>query len=190
MNNTLSKILVFTIGAAVGSAVTWKVTKTFYERIAQEEIDSVKESYYNRFGEAEHSSEEEAAEAPDEYYEEEKAQEKDKEEYEELIHSEEYASATRIKYEAEEVRDVELPYVIKPEEYGECDYVMQSFTRFTDGVVTNERGKIVKNTDELLGKDFASHFGEYEDDSVFIRNDKAKIDFEILQDWRAFSELD
>jgi hypothetical protein len=187
MNNTLSKILIFTAGAALGTAVTWKVTKTFYERIAQEEIDSVKEVYKNRYAE----NDEPTDEAPDEYYETESTEEDENmEQYEELIHSEEYASSSRVKYEKEEVRDVELPYVIKPEEFGECDYVTQSFTRYTDGVVTNERGKIVKNTDELLGEDFASHFGEYEEDSVFVRNDKAKIDFEILQDWRAFSELD
>lgn len=47
MNKKIITAIAFTVGAAVGSAVTWKVVKTKYERIAQEEIDSVKEEYVN-----------------------------------------------------------------------------------------------------------------------------------------------
>lgn len=45
MNRTLTNAIVFTIGAAIGSLVTWKVVESKYNRIAQEEIDSVKEEY-------------------------------------------------------------------------------------------------------------------------------------------------
>ena len=45
MNKTLTNAIMFTIGAAIGSLVTWKVIKTKYERVSQEEIDSVKEEY-------------------------------------------------------------------------------------------------------------------------------------------------
>ena len=65
MNKSLSNAILFTIGVAIGSLVTWKVVKTKYERVAQEEIDSVKAEYeklsdrrrkemevYKRFNEA------------------------------------------------------------------------------------------------------------------------------------------
>lgn len=45
MNKTLCNILLVATGAAIGSLMTWKVVKTKYSRIAQEEIDSVKEEY-------------------------------------------------------------------------------------------------------------------------------------------------
>ena len=45
MKDTLNNVLIFAVGAAIGSAVTWKLLKTKYERIAQEEIDSVKEVF-------------------------------------------------------------------------------------------------------------------------------------------------
>ena len=45
MNKTLCNILLVATGAAIGSLMTWKVIKTKYSRIAQEEIDSVKEEY-------------------------------------------------------------------------------------------------------------------------------------------------
>ena len=38
-------IFSFLIGATVGSVTTWKLLKTKYEQIAQEEIDSLKDVY-------------------------------------------------------------------------------------------------------------------------------------------------
>lgn len=43
--NTLVKAFMFVAGAAIGSVATWKVVKTKYEKISQEEINSVKEEY-------------------------------------------------------------------------------------------------------------------------------------------------
>ena len=44
----MNKFLVFAAGAVFGSLVTWKLTKDKYARIAQEEIDSVKEVFARR----------------------------------------------------------------------------------------------------------------------------------------------
>ena len=41
MNHKVANVLAFVAGAVIGSAITWKFVKTKYERIAQEEIDSV-----------------------------------------------------------------------------------------------------------------------------------------------------
>ena len=41
----LVKAFIFTAGAAIGSVVTWKVIKTKYEQISNEEIESVREEY-------------------------------------------------------------------------------------------------------------------------------------------------
>ena len=45
MSEGLKNTIIFAVGAAVGSAVTWKLLKTKYEQIANEEIASVKETY-------------------------------------------------------------------------------------------------------------------------------------------------
>lgn len=45
MKKTLCNVLLVATGATIGSLVTWKVVETKYARIAQEEIDSVKDSY-------------------------------------------------------------------------------------------------------------------------------------------------
>lgn len=41
----LSNVVIFAIGAAIGSLATWKFVKTKYEKIANEEIESVKEIF-------------------------------------------------------------------------------------------------------------------------------------------------
>ena len=39
----LTKVFIFTMGAAVGSLVTWKIVKTKYEKIAENRLfDSLK----------------------------------------------------------------------------------------------------------------------------------------------------
>ena len=48
MNDILNKAFIFAAGAIIGSAVTWKIVKTKYEQIANEEIESVKERFRNR----------------------------------------------------------------------------------------------------------------------------------------------
>ena len=49
MKNTLSKILVFALGAAVGSAVTWKVLDAKYKKIMDEEAESFRRVISERY---------------------------------------------------------------------------------------------------------------------------------------------
>ena len=69
------------------------------------------------------------------------------------------------------------------------DYSTISLTYYSDDVLTYESDELVEDVDDIVGADFAEHFGEYEDDSVFIRNDRMKTDFEILADKRNYSDV-
>ena len=85
---------------------------------------------------------------------------------------------------------MEKPYIISPEEYEEGDYAKESLDYYEgDEVLVDPFGDIVDNVDEIVGEDFASHFGEYEKDTVYVRNDMTEIDYEILRDYRAYSEI-
>ena len=44
----MGKILAFIFGAAAGSLVTWKLVDTKYKKLADEEIESIREYYRNR----------------------------------------------------------------------------------------------------------------------------------------------
>lgn len=176
MNKSLlSKIVVFIAGAGFGAAVTYKVVSERYEQIIQQEVDSVKETFSNRNEKTEEIADEEEAEEPT-----------DKEVYDSIVKDSGYA------VEAEkEDKKMDKPYVISPSEYGDSDYALLSLTYFLDGTVLNERDKIVSNVTEFIGDDYANHFDEYEDDpdTVYVRNDKLGIDFEVLRDYREYSEV-
>lgn len=47
----------------------------------------------------------------------------------------------------------------------------------------------VDDVEEIVGEESLTHFGEYEDDSVFVRNDRLKCDYEILLDQRNYSDV-
>lgn len=182
----------FVAGAAVGSATTWFVVKRKYEKIAQEEIDSVKEVFYKReFGskvkEMTNVGEgivrglqagimqaaEQAKDKPD------------------LV---QYAAMVQkyggnIGEEKEAHMKDKYPYVISPEEFGEFDdYEKISLTYYADGVLADDNNEVVDDVEDIVG-DALDHFGEYEDDSVFVRCDERKCDYEILLDQRTFSEV-
>ncbi len=81
------------------------------------------------------------------------------------------------------------PVVISPDEYGEEEYYTQiEFVYCADGVLFNEDQEIVEDYKKYIG-DALQHFGEYEDDSVYVRNDKLKSYFAVLKDFRKSTDF-
>lgn len=165
----LNNLIMFAAGAAIGSLVTWKLIKTKYEQIAQEEIDSVKEVYSNR-----NKTEETADESKTDWIDE------SIETLNNIIKESGYANASE---EKEEEIKME-PYVIRPDEFGELDYDAITLTYYSNDILTDEMDQPMdeEEIEATIGQDSLTHFGEYEDDSVFVRNDELKIDYEILRD--------
>ena len=50
MKSKFINVLMFAVGAAIGSAVTWKVLKTKYDATIQAEIDAIKEGFAEVYG--------------------------------------------------------------------------------------------------------------------------------------------
>lgn len=185
MNNGLKNFLIFATGAAIGSVVTWKLVKTTYEQIAQEEIDSVKEIYKAAAEEA-LSILDEADKAQADYESGATDVKPDLKEYANKISELGYDGK---KEEATTVSDG--PYTISPEDFGEFDdYETISLTYYADGVLADEMDEEIEDVEGIVGLDSLETFGEYEDDAVFVRNDELKCDYEILADERKYSDLD
>lgn len=178
MKGTLSNLLIFTAGAAIGSVVTWKVIEGRYKKLVQEEVDSMDEYYRNKYGvEETEEDEENNVDSNTQIDIREYAAKLVKENYTN------YSGAPKIEEKSKEVDDVEKPYVISPEEFGELHgYETVTLYYHADGVLTDDQHEPVEDADDVVGDDFATHFGEYEDDSVFIRNDAKCVDYEILYD--------
>lgn len=200
-------VLVFAAGAAIGSAVTWKVVKTKYDRLVREEIESVKEAYADMMANLQ--------EQVDDYSTADEAEERcdraskidwsdyedlDEEEYEENEDEDEaeddglndYARLVE-QYNNNEKGGAETvakePYVISPYDFGELDgYSQFELTYYADGTLEDEDYNIVTDADELIGRESLYTFGEYEDDAVFVRNERLHADFQILKDYRTYEQ--
>lgn len=187
----LVKGMIFLAGGAIGSVVTWKLVKTKYEHIIAdktEENEFLRDRYsknknIEKAGEALAEGFKDGIENPDKL-----TVQEIRDKVQELGYINE--QVMKEKEEEEEVEDMGGPEVIAPEETWEQDYPMITLTWYEgDGVLADERDKIIGNIDEMVGEDFASHFGEYEDDTVYIRNPKFKAYYEILRDYGSYSEV-
>lgn len=183
----LGTVLAFFVGAAVGGGMAWYYAERKYSCLAEQEINSVKEAF------ARHERQMNAkrqAESPPTPAASVKAPEKESiEVYAQRMQDNEgripYATVVMPREEL----DDQFPYVISPDEFGEMEeYTKVSLTYFDDDILSDENGIIVDDPEELIG-DALDHFGEYEDDSVFVRSDVKRCDYEILRDLRSYAEF-
>lgn len=184
MNKTLSNLFIFTAGAAIGSAVTWKLVKEKYARLAQEEIEAVREVYMKHDDDSvEPTVEEEPAavipESVPEFTEQERV---------------DYANIANTYNNNNEKgvpKPVKRPYVISPDMFEEGEYQAVSLTYYADGVVEDDFYDVWSDDEieDKIGNDFMNHYGEYEEDTVFVRNDEEETDYEIMRDTRRYSDV-
>lgn len=175
----LIKGMIFLAGGAIGSVVTWKLVKTKYEQIIADKTEE-NEFLRDRYSKNNNGVKglKDGIENPDKL-----TVQEIRDKVQELGYVNEQVMKEKEK-EMEDEENVEKPYVIAPEESWEQDYPTITLTYYEgDGVLADDNDKIIDNIDELVGEDFADHFGEYEDDSVYIRNDAFKIYYEILRDY-------
>lgn len=190
MSNNVKYFASFLFGTAVGVAVSWKILKTKYEQIAQEEIDSVKEVFSKRNKETAEFLNDAAktlSEIKEEIDEEPSEKSDGTIDYSGMCRDFGYISENKEKKGGDYMND--YPYVISPDEFDEIGYNTVSLTYYADGVLTDECNDPIEDVDEIIGEDSLNHFGEYEDDSVFVRNDALRTDYEILRDLRNYYDI-
>lgn len=187
-----SIVLAFITGAAIGSVATWLAVREYYYNVASEEAEEIRAHYYSKY---KASEEEDAAKKA----EEERAAEEERQltmmEYAAQLHHQGYTnySNSEGKPGSDHVpptEKTERPYVIAPEEFGDIEgYEKISLTYYEDQVLADENDELVDDVEDAIGFDSLLTFGKYEDDSVFVRNDARKCDFEILKDYRRYSDV-
>jgi len=162
----IPNILAFLVGAAVGGIAVWSYAKEKYAGIAEEEIRSVKETFQKRQAE--------------------------QAEYDQILQENgytDYASDAKGKNGADETSSAPSPLVISPDEFEENEeYVKVELLYFADGVLTDEVNEVIENADEIIG-DALEHFGEYEDDSVYVQNDVRHCCYAIRKDLQNYADV-
>lgn len=186
----LGTVLAFLAGAAVGGGSVWYVLKARYEEISEQDIYSAKQAFRAREEKLQREIDnlKERLEEPKTIQASAtKNREKgDINDYAKMVNRVQY-SRTSVPQPPE--HEVEAPYVISPDEFGEMDgYTKISLTYFDDGILSDENGVIIDEPEDIVG-DALDHFGEYEEDSVFVRSDPKRCDYEILRDLRSYAEF-
>lgn len=187
----MKNVFIFTAGLLLGSGVTFIATKKFIQKRADEEIEEVREAYRKMKNDTDNSEKREIVEEKNELDEE---LENDRVEYEHIASqytkTKEDSKTQKMNYSDICTRDKTKPYIIHPDEFEEIeDYDSLEFMYYvTDNILADERDDVVNNVEDIVGLDFKKHFGEYEEDAVYVRNDKYKIDYEILLSERSYLE--
>lgn len=173
----MNKPLIFVGGLLAGTITGFFIGKIFYKKkyeyLANEEIESVREAYQNDVS---------ADDTPFDISPSKNENLSNIKSYGEIIN--EYSS----KKEMPPVEEaMTKSYIISPDRFGEeCDshgneYALITLLCYKDGIITYEDSNdICTNAYEILGCDPMDHFGEYEEYTVYIRNDELCIDYEIL----------
>ena len=187
MSKGIKYLFAIAIGAAAGSFATWKLLEAKYQKIADEEIASMKDYYERRYTESTEESKDKNPETEDE---------KDDSEcfvYEDKVS--EYITTTESNEDEKggsEVAEEKSPYVITPGEFGDGEYELETLLYFEkDRILTDDGYTPIGKPESIVGPDFASHFGDYDydQDSVYVRNDRLKTDYEILRDERKYDDV-
>lgn len=184
--------LVTILGTASGFAGGWLLAKKKYEKLADEEIESVKK-YLNEYYDSKDNtqtakqSKKMKVEIKDSIINETKQQNVD--------YAKQYKSSDAnnkfvdIPSGATGIRNFGLnrPYVITPEDYNESSNKSVTLWYTDDKVLCDDDGNEIRDYENMIGSDEVfQHFGEYEADSVFVRNDAQGIDYEILLDHKLY----
>ena len=206
-----TKMFIFAAGVAVGSLSTWYSVKRYYKKVADDEIDSMKEWVANRLEEQKESFAKKNDNDVEKIRQDSPSKKPDLKEYAAMVNNlgyKDYSHRDKNDNDDEEEihesmededEDDELDgffsdhiFVIKPESFGEKEvegYQMVSLTHYADGVLTDERDNIIEDVEGTVGAGYAKFFGVYEDDAVYVRNEYDKVDYEILADLREYSSL-
>lgn len=200
----MNKVIMFILGAAAGSLVTWKIVSEKYKKIADAEIKSVVDYYYNKDENEKKEEElpvvEHVIERDDldgvtkEYIRRSAVDIAKAKENTGLPDDEYYKKMKELGYNSEDDCvyiepgvDYIRPYLISVDEYGDRDDLStQSWTYYSDFVLTDGVGDIVLDPESVLG-DSLEHFNGAQ--AIYVRNENVECDYEIIKVKESFSEI-
>ena len=194
MSNFWKTSLAFVAGAIVGGFVTKKYIE--YKSQINDEIEYEEcETHEDIVEEASDTSVENEETSNDEI----KISSVDDEAYKKLLADLQYSAEKeaedfieRMIPRQDEVRDASKPYNITPDEFEEIDeYDSDEYTYYADGYVTDSYGMPISDEDILntIGEDFDTYFGSYDDDQIWIRNERLRMDFSVVRDIDRFVDV-
>ena len=203
--------IIFAVGAALGAGVTWFFTKRYYEKLSEQEIESVKKSFKKLQEDAQKRADA-AKNKPDiSVYAEalNKARENELEERNVNTHAVNYTGFTEeqesedgeeedgYSYKSNAVAqpleknvDKTKPYLLNrmPYQNEEPYYNMVTIMYYADGTYAEPHGKEIEVID-YIGENLMGYVEETDKDEIFIRNEELELDIDIVKDARTYDEI-
>lgn len=184
--NIVKDIALVAVGAAVGFAGGWLLTKRKYEKQAEDDINDIRQYYLEKDLERQKAHEEIKEKV-------EKAEETskklgeviDKIEYHKIVKNEYKEGDEEVKAEQESPEEElpDKPYMISEDEYleGNNDYEKISLTYFTeDDTLADDTDEMV-DVEETISSDIFNQIAESDDGDFYVRNDTVQTDFEVVK---------
>lgn len=204
----MNKVIIFALGVAAGSAGTYFAVKKAIEARTDKEIESVVETFKERFDKMEAILTDEQKEKlgiyspskemlKDEPFE--KNYPKPTEErnetqknYEQEMKNLGYSTGVDLSEEtdhnAERIAQIgSAPYVITEDEFGEFGNDEETLIFYADGVLATEDDDPIDDVEELVGN-CLDEFGEY-NERLYVRNQEREIDYIILRSEKLWADI-
>lgn len=161
-------VIGFVLGTVVGGLVTYFATKNKIQAKADAEIEEVRDIYEKMT--LEHNKEKKKEEEPV------------KNDKVKVMH---HRILTESEKKDEESKKAK-PRIIPMESFVEDEaYDKETLIYYEeDGVLTDQYDHVL-DVDMTIGKESLNHFGEEEEDILYVRNDKLMIDYDVVLEHRA-----
>lgn len=170
----MKNVLIFMAGLTLGAGVSWVYNKNKYEEMVKDEVESLRE--HAREKESNEKTTEETLDKDIECYKNDSA---NLEKVSKIINYNHYSSN-----DENEIPVCKKPYVVTPDDFASLPgFDTDSFHYYNNDIISNDNNEIVDDVEQILGLsilEVKDQFGIYEDDSVYIRNERLKCDYEVL----------
>ena len=183
----LKHTIIFVCGAAIGAVAAWHFTKGYYEKRCEEDVESVTRALTERY-ESKPKRELVVNVAPvDSKYVAEKIA------YDCMVADRYGAKVIETEEDdkwlingpnEEHPTDDEPsePFVITPDEFVNEKREYEKITlNYYDGTNTlcSDNDQFIEDIDDCIGSESLQHFGEFEEDYVYVRNNRLGVDYEV-----------
>lgn len=177
MKKAIGGALIFSLGFVTGGALAWKLACKKYEKLIDEEVESVKR-IFSRYHETEHEPDIEILEEDDE---------------EELPEMEE-PTDIEVQILKPQTNGWSVPKIIDEEDVGEEEfYDNDTFHLYSNGTVTDNRDRILteEEINHYVSQEAIDKLNSDENlDAVYVQNDNLRIYYEIIKTYIPYDEED
>lgn len=197
MNKGLVGGIAFVAGAALGCLATRQYFKTKYEKIADEEIESVKSVFrddLDKANEAHLQTLNQAQEMNEAFRKAQKQKEEDRKEYRGVLNEVNYSGYSKDSEDEEEedseMRDPTKPYIIDEDEFGQFEGYKQVYvTYYADDILVDQDDDIIMDAEDQFGYDCLKLFDDDNVAEIYVRNEMLETEYNIVQDAQNYSDF-